>query len=131
MHRRDWLKTGLTAAATCAAAQSSVADDAALPAKLADRLCLFTDHLDDHGFTYAEVAKQLAQLKIAGPDLTVRGGGLVLPDRVAEDLPKAAAAMQDQGLSIPMISTGLTSAKDPTAKPILATMSKLGIRYYK
>lgn len=96
-----------------------------------DRICLFTDHLDDFGYSYADVAKMIRPLKIAGPDLTVRAGGLVPPDRVAEELPKAAAAFRDEGLTIPMISTNLTSAKDPAAQPTLATMAKLGIRYYK
>jgi L-ribulose-5-phosphate 3-epimerase len=132
MHRRTLLKAGAAAACLATDPMATMAEEGrAFLVPLSDRICLFTDHLDDHGFSYAEVAKQFAQLKIAGPDLTVRGGGLVLPERVAEDLPKAAAAMKDQGLSIPMISTNLTSAKDPTAKPILDTMGKLGIRYYK
>jgi sugar phosphate isomerase/epimerase len=87
--------------------------------------------VDDHGYSYSDIARMLAQLKIAGPDLTVRGGGVVKPEQVAEELPKAAAAFQDRGLSIPMISTNLTSASDPTAKATLSAMSKLGIRYYK
>ncbi len=139
MRRRDFLRTGcVTTAAACLstrfAVQNSFADDpksakASLP--LQDRLCLFTDHLDDSGFSYAEVAKMIAPLKIAGPDLTVRGGGLVPPDRAVEELPKAAAAFREQGMSIPMLSTNLTSAGDPTARPILSTMQKLGIGYFK
>src|SRR5262249_22860370 len=75
--------------------------------------------------------KMLVPLKIAGPDLTVRGGGLVPPDRVAEELPKAAAAFREQGMSVPMISTTLTSASDSTARLTFSTMRELGIRYYK
>jgi sugar phosphate isomerase/epimerase len=98
---------------------------------LADRICLFTDHLDDFGYSYADVARMLSQLKIAGPDLTVRPGGLVAPERVAEDLPKAVAAFRENGLNVPMISTGLTSASDPAASSTLVTAGKLGIRYFK
>jgi sugar phosphate isomerase/epimerase len=98
---------------------------------LLDRICLFTDHLDDFGYSYADVARMLKELKIAGPDLTVRSGGLVLPERVAEDLPKAVAAFRDAGLTVPMISTGLTSAGDPSAAATLSTAGKLGIRYFK
>ncbi|MGE5191623.1 MAG: hypothetical protein ACM3U2_03920, partial [Deltaproteobacteria bacterium] len=92
MQRRDVLKTGVIAAAECLcgngarsllAAAESV--KAAPPVKPIDeRICLFTDHLDDFGYSYAEVAEMLAPLKIAGPDLTVRGGGLVSPERVVE-----------------------------------------------
>jgi sugar phosphate isomerase/epimerase len=96
-----------------------------------DRICVFTDHVDDAGFTYQEVAKLLAELKVAGPDLTVRGGGLVPPEAVAEELPKAAAAFRDQGMSIPMISTSIQDAKDPVSLATLQTMSRLGIGYYK
>src|SRR5688572_30638828 len=100
------------------------------PAPIQDRLCLFTDHLDDYGYPYEEIAGMLKQLGIAGPDLTVRPGGLVTPERVAEELPKAAAAFRAKGLSIPMISTGLTSA-DAQARATLATAGKLGVGYFK
>jgi hypothetical protein len=96
-----------------------------------DRLCLFTDHLDDFGYSYKEVASMLKQLEMAGPDLTVRPGGLVPPERVADELPKAAAVFGEHGLSIPMISTGLTSADDTAARTTLGTMKKLGIGYFK
>ena len=139
MQRRDILKTALIAGAASiwrAGADSPVAaadsPQAALPVRPIDeRICLFTDHLDDFGYGYAEVAKMLAPLKIAGPDLTVRAGGLVAPERVADLLPQAAAAFKDRGMTIPMVTTGLTKPADPTARPTLATMKALGIRYYK
>ncbi|MEX2140333.1 MAG: TIM barrel protein [Pirellulales bacterium] len=98
---------------------------------MVDRICLFTDHLDDFGYSYSDVAGMLRQLKIDGPDLTVRPGGLVLPERVTEDLPKAVAAFHDEGLNVPMISTGLTSAEDPAAAKTFAAAGKLGIGYFK
>lgn len=101
------------------------------PAKpLQDRLCLFTDHLDDSGYSYEEVARMMRQLGIAGPDLTLRPGGLVLPERVTTDLPRAMAAFQKEGLTIPMVSTGLNAAT-PQASEVLTTAGKLGIRFYK
>ncbi len=134
MQRRDFLKSGLLAAAVAAVPRCATADEpttAAPAVSLQERICLFTDHLDHYDYSYAEITKMLAPLKIAGPDLTVRGGGVVKPEQAAEELPKAAAAFHEQGMSIPMLTTNLTSASDPTAKPILATMAKLGIRYYK
>src|SRR5688572_11503677 len=101
MDRRSFLG-GSAAAAAAAAAQPVIR-----------RICLFTDHLDDHGYSYAEVARMLKALGVAGPDLTVRPGGLVPPERAEEELPRAVAAFREEGLSVPMISTGLTSAKDP------------------
>jgi len=137
MQRRDVLKAGVIAAAGCICGNGPVlataqAEKPAAPGKpIAERLCLFTDHLDDSGYSYADVAEMLAPLKIAGPDLTVRAGGLVLPERVVDDLPKAAVAFRDRGMSIPMITTGLTDARDPHARSVLATMKTLGISHYK
>jgi sugar phosphate isomerase/epimerase len=93
------------------------------------RICLFTDHLA--GFDYQEVATMLRQVGLSGADLTVRPGGLVRPERVAEDLPRAAAVFKANGLSIPMITTGITSLSDPSARAILTTAASLAIGYYK
>lgn len=141
MHRREFLRAGVGAAVGGALCGRPVVSETELVSSnsapkrpesaLAERICLFTDHLDDFGYGYGEVASMLAELGVAGPDLTVRPGGLIPPERVAEELPKAAAAFRERGLSIPMISTGLTSANDPAARATLAAMSNLGIRYYK
>lgn len=130
MLRRDFV-TGCSAAAAVLSSKLLTATAADAVPPVADRIALFTDHLDDSGFSYAELARMIAPLKIAGPDLTVRGGGVVPPERAAEELPKAAAAFREEGMSIPMISTNLTAADDPTARPILSAMEKLGIRYFK
>ena len=120
MTRRDLLGAG---------AASLMAASAQPPAGLGSRICVFTDHLS--GVPYADVARMLREVGVAGPDLTVRPGGLVLPERVEEDLPRAAAAFREQGLTIPMITTAVRSADDPLARKILTTASKLGIRYYR
>ena len=83
MTRRDLLAAG-AASMMAAGAQ---------PADLGSRICVFTDHLA--GFPYADVARMFREVGVAGPDLTVRPGGLVLPDRVEEDLPRAAAAFRE------------------------------------
>src|SRR5262245_56221294 len=102
MRRREFLRAGLLGASTTVIGRGTFAVPASSAVPLAERIALFTDHLDDHGYSYAEVAKMIEPLKIAGPDLTVRGGGVVPPERAAEELPKAFAAFRDQGLSIPM-----------------------------
>jgi sugar phosphate isomerase/epimerase len=55
----------------------------------------------------------------------------VAPERAAEDLPKAVEAIRAEGLEVPMITTALTRADDPTAVPILSTAAKLSIPYLK
>jgi len=129
MNRRSFLQAGVLAAGALRPAAPAAAQPQAAP--LRNRICLFTDHLDDSGFTYAEVAAHLAQLGISGPDLTVRSGGLVPPERASEELPKAVAAFRERGLAVPMLTTHLTAASDPAARAILAAMRTLGIRHYK
>jgi sugar phosphate isomerase/epimerase len=137
MRRREFIRTVSRSAALIGSLRigqviRAAEDPSSKPAvPLDQRICLFTDHLDDHGYRFADVAKMLSQLGISGPDLTVRPGGLVAPERVADELPKAAAAFRDVGLSIPMISTNVTSREDQAAVATLRTMSQLGIRFYK
>jgi L-ribulose-5-phosphate 3-epimerase len=118
MDRRHFLALGAGAAASLRAAQD-----------LSSRICIFTDHLG--GFDYIDVAKMFRELGVQGPDLTVRRGGLVLPDRVTEDLPRAASVFKDHGLTIPMITTDINSARDPKTRAVLSTAARVGVRYYK
>jgi len=96
---------------------------------LAAQVCLFSKHLPE--LNYPQLAATLKELGFSAVDLTVRPGGHVLPERVVEDLPRAAAALGEKGIGLPMISTGLTSAADPAAAPTLTTAARLGIPYYK
>jgi sugar phosphate isomerase/epimerase len=96
---------------------------------LSERICLFTDHLG--GFDLKEVAAMLRQLKVTGPDLTVRKGGLVNPDNAAQELPRAMEIFQQAGLTIPMMTTGIVSASDPVTRRLLETAARLGIGFYK
>jgi sugar phosphate isomerase/epimerase len=94
------------------------------------KLCFFSKPLAE--MEWARLAKNLKRLGFDGVDLTVRKEeGHVMPERVTEDLPKAFAAFRGEGVDIPMITTSLTSADDPAARPILATAGKLGIPYFK
>jgi sugar phosphate isomerase/epimerase len=73
----------------------------------------------------------LKDLGVSGPDLTVRPGGLVPPERAAEELPKAVAAFRQQSLAVPMITTAVLSAQDPVSRGVLQVAAQAGIRYYK
>lgn len=126
--KRNFLK--LAAATTCGSAFDPLASFQ--PGSLNafnGALCFFSKHLPSTN--WQRLGQTVKKIGFNGVDLTVRPGGHVLPERAAEDLPKALAAIQTEGLSVPMITTGLTSANDPTAKPILYTAGKLGIPFYK
>jgi L-ribulose-5-phosphate 3-epimerase len=92
-------------------------------------LCMFSKHFPE--LKYDELGKTCRDLGVAGIDLTVRAKGHVLPENVADDLPRAVDALRRAGLAVPMITTDLTSASDPAAVPTLKTAARLGVSYFK
>jgi L-ribulose-5-phosphate 3-epimerase len=130
--RREFLQASSATAMASAVALSawpatSVQADARGPFR--GTLCLFSKPVPQ--LSWRELAQSAKQAGFGGIDLTVRPEGHVLPERAATDLPKAVAAIRGEGLEVPMISTALVSAADPTAEPILATASKLSIPFVK
>ena len=99
------------------------------PAPFRGTLCLFSKSVPQ--LNWQELAIACKRAGFGGIDLTVRRDGHVMPLRAAEDLPKAVAAIRAEGLEVPMITTELTRADDPTAVPIMSTASRLSIPYMK
>ncbi len=91
--------------------------------------CFFSKALPELG--WSELGRVVHGAGFDGVDLTVRAKGHVLPDRAAADLPRAIDAIRSHGLSVPMITTELTSASDPTARPLLQTAARCGVRCFK
>jgi sugar phosphate isomerase/epimerase len=84
-----------------------------------------------HWLDYQQMAEAAAEMGFDGIDLTVRPEGHVLPERVAEDLPRAFDAIKKAGLNIYMITTAINRADDPFTIPILKTAASLRIPYYR
>lgn len=80
---------------------------------------------------YDEAADTAAKAGWPAIGWTARGGGHVLPENVARDLPKAVAAAKKAGLQTPIIVTPVRDVETPYAEAYLETMSKLGLRYYQ
>jgi sugar phosphate isomerase/epimerase len=91
--------------------------------------CLFSKHLPE--LKWSDLGRAVKDAGFDGVDLTVRPQGHVLPERAADDLPRAIDAIKAHGVSVPMITTELTSPDAPTAKPILQAAAKSGVRYFK
>lgn len=72
-----------------------------------------------------------AELGLDGLDLTVRPKGHVLPERAADDLPRAAEAAKANGMRLDTIVTAIGSPDDPHAETILRTAAKLGVKFYR
>ena len=120
MVERSFSRRTFLAAAGAAGAPSR-------PAPL--KVSIFSKHL--HWAEWKEMAEVAREIGFDAIDLTVRKGGHVLPERAAEDLPKAAAAVRAAGLDISMITTDITGPDTPHAGTVLKTASALGIRYYR
>lgn len=93
------------------------------------KICVFSKQLQ--WLNYTDMASHVAEMGFDGIDLTVRNNGHVLPERVAEDLPKAAEAAKKAGIEISMISTDIRDVNETYTGKILTTAASLGIRRYR
>jgi sugar phosphate isomerase/epimerase len=119
----------LSAAAAAGAVTLPPRRVAAAPAPAGFSVSVFSKHLQY--LDYRTLAETVAEAGFDGIDLSVRSAGHVRPERVVDDLPRAVEAARTAGLSVPMITTALTSARDPHAEAILRTAGRLGVRDYR
>jgi len=137
LNRREAIKSagmivGAMALAKPAGSEAAEVTDkktAAGSRKARTTVCLFTKPLHNRGF--AELPALLPELGVEAVDLTCRPKGHVLPERVADDLPRAYELLEAAGIAVPMITTGILDADKGEAEAILKTAGGLGIRYAK
>ena len=130
LSRRRFLQASSAAALAGAGIVSGTARPRSyVPGPFRGTLCLFSKSVPH--LNWQELAVSSKRAGFGGIDLTVRRDGHVMPERAAEDLPKAVAAIRAEGLEVPMITTALVRADDPTAGPIMSTASRLSIPYMK
>ncbi len=127
--RRDFIELASGACAGALTLGMSASPAPAAQGSYRGPFCFFSKPLPE--MNWKQLAQSVKRVGFDGLDLTVRAEGHVLPGRAEEDLPRAVAAIRDEGLGVPMITTELVSAKDPAARPILSTAGKLGIPYFK
>src|SRR5258708_13809990 len=92
-------------------------------------LCIFSKHLPDLG--YDDLGNVARQMGFDGVDLTVRKGGHVVPERAAEDLPRAVEAIRGHQLAVPMITTEIVDAAEKDARPLPAPASRCCVKLWK
>jgi L-ribulose-5-phosphate 3-epimerase len=122
--RRELIRT-----AGQAALLTSVAGRRTMSAQAARIFCLFSKHLPE--LHWGDLGRAVKDAGFEGVDLTVRPGGHVLPERAADDLPRAVEALTAQGVKVPMITTDLTSSSVPLARPLLQAAARSGVQYFK
>ena len=92
-------------------------------------ISLFSKHLQF--LDYNEMAAAAAEIGFNGLDLTVRPKGHVLPERVADDLPRAVAAMKKYGLNPGMMTTNVWDVDNSEQKQVLKSAGSLGFTHYR
>lgn len=132
--RREWMRTaGQAAVATTVGwpARGDAQERGSAPGGSQPRpsFLIFSKHLPD--LSWSDLGRAVKDAGIDGVDLTVRPQGHVLPERAAKDLPRAIEAIRSHGVPVPMITTDLTSAANPLAKPLLQAAARSGVRYFK
>jgi sugar phosphate isomerase/epimerase len=117
MQRRTFLAAMAAAATLKAQAQKK------------QKVAIFSKHLQ---FLQGDdLARTAAELGFDGIDITVRAGGHVLPERVAQDLPPLVKTIRAHGLEVPMITTDILDPETPHAEAIINTMTELDIHHYR
>ncbi|MCK0145177.1 sugar phosphate isomerase/epimerase [Arenibacter sp. F26102] len=128
--RRDFVKL----AAIAGTAIPLMAFDKAMfnsnmPFKNSLEVHLFSKHLQF--LDYNDMSEAAAEMGFDGLDLTVRPQGHVLPEKVADDLPKAVSAMKKHGLNPKMMTTNVLDVENKEQRTVLEIASKLGLSHYR
>lgn len=91
------------------------------------KILVFSKHLQF--LNYKDMAEAAKEIGFDGVDLTVRTKGHVVPEKVAEDLPKATEAIKSFGFKADMITTKIKDINDPFSIKVLETANNLGYEY--
>ncbi|MCC7495296.1 MAG: sugar phosphate isomerase/epimerase [Fimbriimonadaceae bacterium] len=89
---------------------------------------MFTKHLQE--WPLEQACAKVKAMGFDGLDLTVRGGGYVLPEDAPTGLPAAVQVAAGAGLGVPMLTTNITAA-DPVSVQLMQTAAQCGIRELK
>jgi len=126
MTRRQSLS--LLGAAVPAAAVPALAAPAGT-SKTVLPICMFSKHFQWTGIE--EMTALCAQMGFDGIDLTLRPGGHIEPERVAEELPAALATIHKARLATPMVTSHIVDPATPHAERVMTALKKAGITRYR
>ncbi len=93
------------------------------------KIYYFSKDLDKYETEF--MSETLSLAGIDGLDLTVRPGGKVEPEKVADDLPKVIESGKKHNLATDLIVTAITGTEDPLTEKVLKTASSLGVKHYR
>jgi sugar phosphate isomerase/epimerase len=131
LDRRSFVATSLAATAfsvlpiTGAQAQPEAAE------KASDEhpLCLFAKHLQL--MPWPELAKFCRELDVDGIEATVRNGGQVQPEHVADKLPELVETLGTTDSRVVIMTTDINGPGSKHSETVLRTAALLGVTHYR
>lgn len=88
------------------------------------RYIMFSKHLQSQSIS--EAGATIASLGFDGVELTVRPGGHVAPETVAEDLPRAVETLGAAGLSVPALVVEIHHRREPHSEAVCRAAGRVG-----
>lgn len=122
LSRRDCL-LGASVWAASHGLQTALAQ-AEQPPQAQPEIAVFTKSFQ--AWSLPELCEKFQKLGLTGLDLTVRPGGHIEPDQIADKLPEADRIARDQGLRIVQITSSVTD-DDAYGRTLFETAGRLGL----
>src|SRR5918993_419922 len=88
------------------------------------RYVMFSKHLQS--MSVREAGETIKGLGFDGVELTVRPGGHILPDNVAEDLPRAVGELAEVGLAVPALVVEIHNRSEPYSAAVCRAAGAVG-----
>jgi sugar phosphate isomerase/epimerase len=92
-------------------------------------VCVFIKPLEK--YSYDDIAVLLSESGFDGADISLRKGGLIVPETAQAELPKLIKIFERRNLSIPMAVSGISNPSEPETERQLRLMADYGIKYYR
>jgi sugar phosphate isomerase/epimerase len=94
-------------------------------------LVVFSKVYQELKLNYQEAAELTAEAGLNGVDCPVRPKGEIEPEQAAEEMPRYFEALRKRNLSLPLLTTAITSPATPHTERVLRTARALGVKFYR
>jgi sugar phosphate isomerase/epimerase len=130
LSRREFIARALALSSTAAlwrgGARACLAAEKTVPP-----IVVFSKVYQALKLNYEDAAAVTAEAGLDGVDCPLRPGGEILPEHAAAEMPLYVAALRKRNLSMPLLTTAITSAASPRTEEILRTAKGFGVQYYR
>ncbi|MEZ5328390.1 MAG: TIM barrel protein [Verrucomicrobiales bacterium] len=134
MNRRDFTQKSLLAGAAAQFFSSNL--DAQSPEGNTENgpparreICAFIKFVQS--LPYDELGKSMIKAGFDGVEATIRKGGIIEPEAVADELPKLAATLAEHGCKITLMATDINRADHALTEKVLRAAADVGVKRYR